>query len=397
MVSHWRCLTKPQRDDIIRAASAKAEEKGESGPRFRDLDASETTEFVCSMCSKASTCMGCEQTATEEVVADASVENAIPEIPDELLFRCISCKRVAHYAHLFVDVGDDGDMDRAEKAQFFQEDNQWQCNDCASYRFPVDKVIAWRPSPPTAIDKYMNAVEKFNYKDNLPREYLVKWATRSYRRVQWVPHMWMVSTQYAKLKNFYEHGPKIQLLEGPIGELSKYKPQSKAKGSLFATEDEVSRATSVDVEAGLDEARAGAFPTARPDAEQRIPPLWRTIERVLDVKLQKSSRRGKGKRLADGDDGNDGDMSMDMPPEIQRIFDEGEEPSEDMAETVEDFERHARRELEDQDINQVLWAFIKWDDLPYDEGMSLTSHVLLHSNQLCSDLGFAASQRDSRI
>lgn len=341
--------------------------------------------------------MACGQPATEEMNADASIAEAILETPKELLFRCISCKRVAHYDHLYVDAEDGDDVSPEDKAKTFQEDNQWQCNDCASYRFPLDKIIAWRPSPPTAADKYTNAVRKFNYKENLPREYLVKWATRSYRRLQWVPHMWMVSRQYTKLKNFYEHGPKIPLLEGSIGDLSTYKPRSKAKGSLFATEDEASRAVSVEAEAEQEELRAGAFPSAKPDAEQRIPPLWKTVERVLDVKLRKFSRLKKDQRLVDDEIEHENDASKSEAPEIRKVFDEGEEPDEGMTETVKDFERRARRDIGESDIDRVVWAFIKWDDLPYDQGTSLTICTIIYVNRSYSDLGFTSPLRNDRI
>ena len=323
--------------------------------------------------------MGCEQVATEDINADgdASAIAKAPDTPEELLFRCISCKRVAHYGHLFIDTDDaeDEDITPEEKARFFQEENSWQCSDCASYQYPLDKVIAWRHTPPNAVDKHTNAVEKFNYKDNLPREYLVKWQTRSYRRLQWVPHMWMVSTQYTKLKNFYEQGPKIQLLEGPLNDLSPYKPASKSKGTLFANGDESSRAVSVEAEAQED-TRMGAFPEAKPDAERRIPPLWTTVERVLDVKLRYlpkplriNIKKAKGKRVVEDEDmGSEEEVPVVETPEIRRIFDEGQEPAEGMTETVEEFEDRMGRDLEESDIDSVLWAFIKWDDLPYDEG-----------------------------
>lgn len=345
-------------------------------PSFRDLDMSDTTEFICGMCSKRSTCMGCEQVTTEEMIAEAEGEESAvdktTETPDELLFRCISCKRVAHYAHLFINTDDaeDEDITPEEKARFFQEENSWQCSDCASYRYPLDKVLAWRHTPPNAVDKYTNAVEKFNYKENLPREYLVKWGTRSYRRLQWVPHMWMVSTQYAKLKNFYEQGPKVQLLSDDI---SSYKTTSKPKGTLFATGEESSRAVSVDAEAEDEIPRMGAFPTAKPDAESRIPTLWTTIERVLDVKLRflpdfVRPRKGKQRVVEDEDMDVDSIEPPQETPEIRQIFDEGQEPAEEMTEAVEEFEDRMRRGLQESDIDRVLWAFIKWDDLPYEEG-----------------------------
>jgi hypothetical protein len=66
-----------------------------------------------------------------------------------------------------------------------------------------------------------------NYKDPLPREYLVKWTARGFRhvsyqafplywltlqKVTWVPHAWLVARAHQKLRNFLDKGPTLDLL-----------------------------------------------------------------------------------------------------------------------------------------------------------------------------------------
>lgn len=225
----------------MRAARAKdAEVEDDDFPRRATLEVDQFTEFVCGSCSKGGACMVCKVTVlqpevrkTEEAAApdrepstekpavdkaSADVRDVNPKegdesTIDELLFRCIKCKRLAHYAHLGED---DDERSTAEIASYFQRENEWQCGDCASFTYPVEKILAWRPYPADAIDKYKNSPEPPNYKENLPREYLIKWERRSYRRVQWVPHMWLASTAPSMLRHFLHNGPRVELLAEPI-------------------------------------------------------------------------------------------------------------------------------------------------------------------------------------
>jgi hypothetical protein len=70
--------------------------------------------------------------------------------------------------------------------------------------------------------------EVVNYKDHLPREYLVKWMHRGFRHVScrfrtdfrakltkqvtWVPHPWLLAAAAPKLRNFLEKGPSLNLI-----------------------------------------------------------------------------------------------------------------------------------------------------------------------------------------
>lgn len=380
----------------MKAARAKdAEMEGEEGRVKRiTLESNESTEFVCGSCSKGGTCLGCEATVlqpeskkTEESAAhesgqaipgeqgdgeaiDETAKESVHKEPEEsrdLLFRCVKCKRVAHYAHL---VDDDEGMTLPEIAKHFQVETDWQCGDCASFTFHVEKILAWRPYPANASIAPVST-EPPNYKANLPREYLVKWDGRSYRRAQWVPHMWLSSTAPAMLKHFLANGPKVELLSEPHKDEAlpdeKEKPSDEAELPAFASKEDSRESSSIP--AGQEVSRQ---PPPLVDAEFRISPRWKTVDRILDIRIfspqrnKRPKKQGKGKRVVQVSDDSDG-ASSDAEDELRRAFANGDEPSADYIETIEEFENRTDRKVTKDDIGRVVWAFIKWDDLTYDE------------------------------
>jgi hypothetical protein len=52
------------------------------------------------------------------------------------------------------------------------------------------------------------------------------------------------------------------------------------------------------------------------------------------------------------------------------VFDEGEQPPEDLTETLEEYEERTAESMQMEAIDRVIWAFVKWDDLGYEEGRS---------------------------
>ncbi|KAI6118993.1 hypothetical protein EV401DRAFT_1965170 [Pisolithus croceorrhizus] len=392
VVAHWRCLASTQRDEITRAARARDKERedrehvndasaGNGLADRKELRIYQTTEFICGACMKGGICMGCGEVALEpqqhisdpiaakeaspsaqlavvfNAEADKSIDTNHATVPDalkpprELLFRCISCKRLAHYQHLPDPDSGEPSLSDAQRAQYYQEENDWQCADCASFVYPLDKILAWRFFPPDATEP-----ESEDYipdiKTQLPREYLVKWSERSYRRVQWVPHMWLVSTHFAKLRNFLASGPKVELLEDP---------------AMISRDTETDKATTFEpgvVTAPKIQRRAkpGRFaPQPLKDAELRIPSMWKTVDRVLDVQLWHPPSALKS------DDDDTATMPKGLRLQWERAFDDGEQPDDAFLESIDDWKSRTGRNLSKEDINQVIWAFIKWEDLGYEE------------------------------
>jgi hypothetical protein len=78
------------------------------------------------------------------------------------------------------------DCNIADIAEHYRQLKSWLCAECSSFRYGVDKILAWRPYPADAVEVFTDPKEIPNYKSH---KYLIKWSGRSYRRVQWVPHM----------------------------------------------------------------------------------------------------------------------------------------------------------------------------------------------------------------
>ncbi|KAI6008336.1 SNF2 family DNA-dependent ATPase [Pisolithus orientalis] len=402
VAAHWRCLASTQRDEITRAAHSRDKERKDHEhiqdisaanglPDRKELGIDQTTEFICGACMKGGICMGCGEVALEprqhigdpiapkesspsaQLVVDVTAEVEKPidsnhatasgalKPSRELLFRCVSCKRLAHYQHLPDPDNDEPSYSDAERAEHYQSNNDWQCADCASFVYPLDKILAWRFFPPDATEpKSVDYTP--DIKASLPREYLVKWSERSYRRVQWVPHMWLVSTHFAKLKNFLASGPKVELLEDPVMTSGDTETDKTTFEPGIVTAPKVQRRTKLDHFA----------PQPLKDAELRIPPVWKTVDRVLDVQLwhppaAMEMRRRQRQYIATSDDDDTVTMPKGLQLQWERAFNDGEQPDNALLESVDEWETRTKRKLDKEDINQVVWAFIKWEDLGYEE------------------------------
>ncbi|KAF7320271.1 SNF2 family DNA-dependent ATPase [Mycena kentingensis (nom. inval.)] len=387
---HWGCLAGTQRDEILkavrevdraawRAAQPESELLDDNGqpkvnkdePRKRaGLEIHQITDYVCAACSKGGVCMGCMESTVEPeptpsteapsqvdappTETSAKVDGASTDAPSKidgpvsdvemkpvlkygapkaLLFRCVVCKRPAHYEHL--PEPDDCDSIGDVAAHYT---SSWQCSDCSSFTFQLDKILAWRPYPANATEPSLDRDEVPNYKTALPREYLVKWQDRSFRRTQWVPHMWLVSTNPGKLKNFLATGPKVELLES-------------------AEDGDADKTESAQFQVVVDSRQSS-----------RIPPAWKTVDRVMDVVLwrplkQSKKSKGKGKAIVTTEEETDGEVDA----ERQRVHTSGLEPDASFTETLEERKHRTGEFFSMEDIDEVAWAFIKWDDLTYDE------------------------------
>jgi chromodomain-helicase-DNA-binding protein 4 len=330
-----------------------------------------------------------EQQPSSTILLD---EKTVDKEPlDQLLFRCITCKRVAHYAHLPIPPGSEDHIDLGDAiALAAHYTKEWECADCVSFTYHVDKILAWRPYPSQAVEPPCGPHEIPNIKSQLPREYLVKWIDRSYRRTQWVPHMWLATKSPTMLRTFLINGPKVELLAEAVTD-AKQPAGNDAFGTsdvnlppAFEIDAEDSRASSV-----KPDAKSLEFLTRpSPDAERKIPLAWKTADRVLDILLWSPDKRnellkkksehnkskgkgkdnGRGRRVVQSDDESDEINDPRIEAEYAASFNDGEQPSEDLTESVEEFEARKGRKLEVGDADRVIWAFIKWDDLGYDEG-----------------------------
>ncbi len=281
----------------------------------------------------------------------------------ELLFRCRLCKRLAHYRHLPYEAIDNvGEVDAEAIAEYYQYSQDWSCFDCQSFVYRAEKILAWRPYPPDTIQPELPLGESIGPKMHLPREYLVKWQGRSYRRVQWVPHGWLASIHAGLLRNFLTHGPRVDLLDHAVRE--DQVANAVSEGGIGGSSKE------------LDDSRPvprseNVMLSAISDAELRIPPAWKTVDRVLDVLVwfpnKQRSKTSKKKAIMTPVDA-DHLPDLESQNEWNEIFQSGEEPSTRNTKTLDEWEAEKEDDVSVEDIDRVVWAFIKWDDLGYDEG-----------------------------
>jgi chromodomain-helicase-DNA-binding protein 4 len=448
VVAHWRCLAAAQREEILKSARGLEMVASSSVPRPDagstpnveqpttdsrksgsivkrvTLGSYETTEFICNACMKGGICMSCMEVALQPDPSMLSKDAPKPPViqqhaPDvqstsisksvgmdttdgrektstdaaeklsrERLYRCFSCKRLAHYRCLPHPPSMPDRVDLPTIAEWYQSTAKWFCPDCSSYTYGLDKIIAWRPYPPNAVEPARPADEPPNYKSLLPREYLVKWADRSFRRTQWVPHMWLVSTQPAKLRNFSTGGSKVGLLAEPAVMDEAKDVEGQATLNFDGEDDDSS-----DSVAKADATTPVLPSDPIPDAELRIPLPWKTVDRVLDILLwcpkkrrapisNKKNRRpqkkkGKPRKTIQSDEeSTDDDMDDQTKEERAAAFANGEQPPEDVTETLGEFETRTGARLDIGQIHRVVWAFIKWSDLGYEEGKN-SSIILL--------------------
>jgi len=212
-----------------------------------------------------------------DVVVVGSDQQGSGGVEPGLMFRCKTCRRAVHYECCAPETDDETVEMRAQSYM-----REGQCHDCWRWQTPLDGILAWAPDKHEQ-DKYaglgesaLNTDEKRfpipSAKDpTAPVEYLVKWKDMSFRRVDWVPHAFLAAKFPAKLNNFLTYGPRINLDPPPEGNELE--------------DDEVSIFTENDPSAKQHQ-MSGSPPKADPDAEQRIPAAWRTVDRILDAGFQ---------------------------------------------------------------------------------------------------------------
>ena len=91
------------------------------------------------------------------------------------------------------------------------------------------------------------------------------------------------------------------------------------------------------------------------------------------------------------------DMEEDEPEEVTRIFETGELLEDTPTLTAAEWEA-AYGDIAEKDIDKVVYAFIKWDDLGYDESMFSGSSADSAADLCdCSILGLASTPRRTWI
>lgn len=382
---HWKCLSPTEQREVLQATRLRESEvreadnamgiDSEDAPSERQsINAKETATFVCASCNIGGVCFECHrdlepmQGITQVDSSSATAPKVSePQTAAELLFRCISCQRAAHYAHLrspWTDEHADQPGLIEEMATHYQNVYKWQCDDCSSYDASVDKIIAWRPYPPNAPVLSPEEVYSKRIKDHWPREYLIKWESKSYRRTSWVPHLWLVSTTYQKLRHFILNGSRVRLEHLRAGGIEGH--DEDARRRVYEEE--------------------GGPPLPNPRADECIPEPWKRIEQVLDillwaphkrinaVKTKATNKRGKVVHSS----GSDEEADEELGEEELRKLEVLRESTRNLGrlclgpEATETPLARKRRKggeaLNMEDIDDVVWCYVKWGELEYQEG-----------------------------
>ena len=325
--------------------------------------------MVCHQSTSAPAIQNNQNTQEPEVpTIDGEPKDRASKDERQLVFRCRTCKRAAHYGHLENPFIEESTL--VEIARAYQEDKSWLCNDCSSFVSTVDKIIAWRPYPPSAEEANPNEP---SYRHDLPREYLVKWVGRSYRRTSWVPHLWLLARAQGKLRNFLDgKGPKMQLEHTRI--IRSKEGEEGVRHRVYVEDDGDPKP-----------------PMALPNAEDCIPEAWIRVDRVLDVRLWTTEKRKPAATKRNGKSGKKKQAgrkvisSDDEPEGVEVIKDDlvannqrenayrlGQEPSKEYLETVDEWMARTDQNLTAESIDQVVWCYFKWEGLDHAEGKYLS-------------------------
>jgi hypothetical protein len=123
--------------------------------------------------------------------------------PDNVLFRCTSCRRSWHFEHLpalsaHASPEDINEL-RTERCKAYSQ--RWDCKDCRSTTDKIQSLVAWRPSEKKSYVEGHTA-DMFSEDD---KEYLIKWEDKSFFACSWMPGAWVWGVAHAAMrKSFFE-------------------------------------------------------------------------------------------------------------------------------------------------------------------------------------------------
>ncbi|WVQ83032.1 hypothetical protein IAT38_005170 [Cryptococcus sp. DSM 104549] len=341
--------------------------------------------------------MDVDEPSTPKPGSPASVAESDEQ--EILLFRCLRCKQAAHYEHLRAPPSLGPSPTAARVARYYQypseEGPAWNCHLCHDWPWAVDIIIAWRPTPSDPKEPPLAPGDTAKHTDNLPREYLVKWVDRGFRHVTWVPHAWLATTTSQKLARFLLKGALLDLV---------------TNDTLAARGDDMEKPTIAsvlgeDADEGDDWYRGqtgpgagkgapgeetgwvGGGPPPDPEAEAGLPTAWSTADRVLDIYLIPPTKPNKAKATvnqlrkqrvlfvsaspSENDTAAPGPLSPMEELRKKHGLKDGIQPPEHMRVELDEWERLAKRQLEEEDVDEVAglvsWCLVKWDDLQYDQ------------------------------
>ncbi|CEH15697.1 snf2 family dna-dependent atpase [Ceraceosorus bombacis] len=355
---HWGCLAAPRQRrilDEINAIHEAAQKALEPGKPFVEREGLKWNEFV--------SFVECSDCFTEH-----------------------GRRRCAHYECCRQVTGDS----TVEETAVARQGAQWQCMDCEVWG-RVASIIAWRPSAEAAAEPEPEPapgepLPVRSFKENLHREYLVRFVDVSFRNTQWVPHAWLSVTNSHLLNHFLQKGTRVELEDKAIKGVGK--PIINAQSARAGVAGTLARGRKSAVEL-LSQAPAtrrrrrrrrlelvedqtndqvaivaDGPPRAVPDAQLRIPFPWRTPDRVLDCFFKVDILGAAGRIAARNKEPPNPNRRPRAKQHAENRQKYREDPNmihiDDLDENLLDPESAL------ESLPYVAKIFVKWEDIGYD-------------------------------
>lgn len=126
------------------------------------------------------------------------VEEGLIDNPENILFRCINCHCAYHYEHL--PPGRIKNTEGGVRADRIAEYSiEWKCKDCLEMQYKIAAIVAWRP---VDRDTYVTGQTTLDVPEDA-KEYLIKWASRSYAHCEWKPGPWVAGVTNGVMRNSF--------------------------------------------------------------------------------------------------------------------------------------------------------------------------------------------------
>ncbi|KAI1416092.1 PHD/FYVE-zinc-finger like domain-containing protein [Hypoxylon sp. FL1857] len=178
----------------------RSQRKDQTAPDYSMCQACKHTGVSCAEFSAKRTTKQEEGARLENGGVDpiTYVQPNLINNPDNVLFRCSTCKRAYHFEHLPVASGHvDGMNVRDERVAEYSLAG-WKCHDCQETTHKIQALVAWRPGDQTTPKKLL---EEELSSDEI--EYLVKWEGRSHHHDSWMPGAWVHGVAVTATRNSF--------------------------------------------------------------------------------------------------------------------------------------------------------------------------------------------------
>lgn len=120
---------------------------------------------------------------------------------NNILFRCVGCRRPWHIDHLPTERTLESDLTKIKDERFKEYSVDWKCSECSSLKKKIDTLVAWRPINRDHAKK--DGALFFTDVAEDDKEYLVKWDSLSYGHCDWMPGAWIFGVSHGIMRTAF--------------------------------------------------------------------------------------------------------------------------------------------------------------------------------------------------